>query len=1007
MRLLPLSSLVLLAVSGVAMASAWDPSLEWRTIETEHWRITFHDGEARIAADIASRCEEIWSTVTTDLGHAPRGRVELVLVDPTDDANGYATRLPVNHIVMYVTAPAGEGTLGFYSGWNETILTHELTHIVHLDTLGGLPLLASRVFGQIVTINGASPGWIVEGLATFEETRRTEGGRGRSSDVDMIKRMTLLEGHLPPLGNMDGFQADPPGGNIRYLLGEDFVSFLARTRGEDRWRDFSQAYGRRLPFFLPVRQVFGARFPALHAEWVADLERRYRAQEAAVLAEGLTPSVLASDGEGDCGHPAFSPDGRHLAWACADRARGARVVSVELGADTAGFGVPEIAEERLLSRDRGATALTWTPDASRLLFPVIEPTDPWHELSDLYEVDLGTGKRRKITRGARVSDPTPTPDGRGLLVVVNGVQNNNLAILDENGRLDLLTHFADATQLSRPRYSPDGRWIAVSAWRPGVASGPGTRDLWVLDARGVLLRRLGHDLAMDRGPVFTPDGRTLVFSSDRTGISNLWAVDLESEALFQVTNVLGGAFEPAVSPDGRLLAWAEHTWNGEDIRLAPLDRATWRPRGYLAREPADGPPLPALLGPEEGTPLAPGPAPEPPLPTLDAQPYNPLHALFPPRYLMPSVAGSGGVFMGALGTGGRDLLGRYGYSGWGTWRSDNNFVGGGLSLAWSRWRPTVEAGAQVYSVVYNDLYEYVSPPPEGGPYLPSVLRGEHDYTDRRVRLHGRVQLPLSPYHSAQLGLVGQFHRNWDPIPEHVYPGGIPTRGFLGSLGGGWQYARTFSHAYSISPERGRRLSAGFEWFTPLLGSHVLDTRERAQPFEHLQVSADWREFKDLPWADNHVLAMRLSGGLSFGDTFVEGAFRLGGDGSEESQTVLPSGSRTLRGFSAGTMWGDTLGVGGLEYRFPIWRIDRGYGTFPLFLRSLHGAFFSEAGSALDRRAETAPELLVGAGLELHLRLVLAWGLPADMRLGYAFSCLGEGFAPGDLDGLYYGLGASF
>ena len=127
--------------------------------------------------------------------------------------------MPYNAIVVYVTAPEEDSTLDTYEDWSETILTHELTHILHIDSNHGLVRLARGSVGKVATTNRLSPRWIVEGYATLEETRHSTGGRGRSALAEMVKRTAVVDDDLPPLGNLSGYQADPPGGNLRYLFG--------------------------------------------------------------------------------------------------------------------------------------------------------------------------------------------------------------------------------------------------------------------------------------------------------------------------------------------------------------------------------------------------------------------------------------------------------------------------------------------------------------------------------------------------------------------------------------------------------------------------------------------------------------------------------------------------------------------------------------------------------------------------------------------------------------------
>src|SRR5690606_32155144 len=89
-------------------------------------------------------------------------------------------------------------------------------------------------------------------------------------------------------------------------------------------------------------------------------------------------------------------------------------------------------------------------------------------------------------------------------------------------------------------------------------------------------------------PAWSPDGRWVLFGSDRSGIPNLYAVDVAAAlrahaagthappALRQVTNVLTGAFQPDVSPDGRTVAFAAYHHDGFRIEVMPFDTSLWR-----------------------------------------------------------------------------------------------------------------------------------------------------------------------------------------------------------------------------------------------------------------------------------------------------------------------------------------------------------------------------------------------------------------------------------------------
>ena len=70
-------------------------------------------------------------------------------------------------------------------------------------------------------------------------------------------------------------------------------------------------------------------------------------------------------------------------------------------------------------------------------------------------------------------------------------------------------------------------------------------------ANNAQFKAIVHSTADERDPVWLPDGSGFVFSSDRTGIFNLYTHDLATGEQKQITNVVGGAFLPTLSPDAK------------------------------------------------------------------------------------------------------------------------------------------------------------------------------------------------------------------------------------------------------------------------------------------------------------------------------------------------------------------------------------------------------------------------------------------------------------------------
>jgi hypothetical protein len=202
--------------------------------------------------------------------------------------------------------------------------------------------------------------------------------------------------------------------------------------------------------------------------------------------------------------------------------------------------------------------------------------------------------------------------------------------------------------------------------------------------------------------------------------------------------------------------------------------------------------------------------------------------------------------------------------------------------------------------------------------------------------------------------------------------------------------------FAISPEDARAFVTTATLTAPWLGTFAVEEDGTRTGVTQVLLSADWREFLVNPAAPNHVFALRGGVGAAFGgaDRFL-GNYQLGGNGV--------GGFRALRGYPAGARRGDTYWLVGAGYRLPIWRMDRGLGTAPVFLRFLSGEVFVEAGDAFDRVASVADvfdSALVGAGVELRLAMVLGWSTGFDIRAGYAFGLTPGGFGPTQPDAVY-------
>jgi hypothetical protein len=157
-------------------------------------------------------------------------------------------------------------------------------------------------------------------------------------------------------------------------------------------------------------------------------------------------------------------------------------------------------------------------------------------------------------------NPRVSPDGKSLVYVSesDGTINLGLFLLDSK-QARPLTHFTNGEQSYTPVFSPDGKKVAF-----GYSIGQ-NETVAILDtATGAL-----HFLPVpgdSRNPSFSPDGKSLYYSSDQGGIFNIYKYTFADGSIAKLTNVLGGAFYPAVDDSGRI-AFSSYTSKGYKLAL--------------------------------------------------------------------------------------------------------------------------------------------------------------------------------------------------------------------------------------------------------------------------------------------------------------------------------------------------------------------------------------------------------------------------------------------------------
>jgi Tol biopolymer transport system component/DNA-binding winged helix-turn-helix (wHTH) protein len=275
--------------------------------------------------------------------------------------------------------------------------------------------------------------------------------------------------------------------------------------------------------------------------------------------------------------PAFSPDGKHLAYLCF-LSSGEYAVAVA----TSSGNTP-----RLIKKYRGwAWGLAWTVDSERLILCQFQMGDA---RNSLFELTLAGTAVRPVWFGKDENPEWPVISAKGNRIAYDNLSGGDPIIL----RRDLQNPQAPAVKLItssraqlQPVYSPDGKHIAFGSNRGGAF------EIWMTDSDGNNPVQLTN-LKGSGTPNWSPDGQKVVFDSRFDGHAGVYIVDISERVPRKLVTNLADVSVPSWSHDGKWIYFiGGGSGHAERIYRAPANGGDATPlstlRGYGPMESFDG-----------------------------------------------------------------------------------------------------------------------------------------------------------------------------------------------------------------------------------------------------------------------------------------------------------------------------------------------------------------------------------------------------------------------------------
>jgi hypothetical protein len=520
-------------------------AFDFQVIKTEHFDVYYYEREREAAVDAARMIERSYGRLSRVLQHEFRERKPLIiyashtdfqqtnaLPDFIDESTGGVTEALKSRMILPFT--------GSYADFDH-VLTHELVHAFQYDVI-----FRRGVMTDASPFSARLPLWFMEGMAEYLSIGVID------AHTQSWLRDASLAGYLRTIDEMN-YRDD----YLSYRFGQSLWAYVGSKWGDEVVGILLQK-APRVGIERAFATTLGLTLAELSDEWSGEVRKQYLPQVAEFQLPGtFAKRLTAHERLEDPWYiaPALSPDGERMVFLSqrdgfsfdlwlADARTGDVDRKLIESTGSAGF-------ESLRYMNSSAA---FSPDGRYVAFAA---QTGGQDAIYIYDVP-----RDRVIRKLRfdlngVSNPSWSPDGRRIVFTGLDGGLSDLFLTDLDGQVQRLTDDRYADLL--PSWSPDGRHVAFTTDRGAgtdlqrLRYGNTRVALYDLDTGGIEL--LPHqDEGKNVNPVWSPDGRQLIWVSDRSGTNDLYLYERDERQLYRISEVLSGVI--AIGPLSPVLSWA-------------------------------------------------------------------------------------------------------------------------------------------------------------------------------------------------------------------------------------------------------------------------------------------------------------------------------------------------------------------------------------------------------------------------------------------------------------------
>jgi hypothetical protein len=513
---------------------------DWRILKSDHFDLYFYPAESLKVAD-AGRQSERWYARLSDLFRHQFDRKSLVFYadhpdfqqtnvigEQLSEGTGGVTEGNRTRVVMPWT--------GIYKD-DEHVLGHELVHVFQYNVAetapgqGGLQRLS------------ALPLWLIEGMAEYFSLGRND------ALTAMWMRDAVMRDKFPTIKQLT---TDPRFFPYRY--GQALWAYVGGRWGDRAVVDVFRT-SLRMGFEQALIRSLGLTSDSLSKDWATANKTFYASQIAArTRPDSVGRLVVGSKEHSEYNvGPSLSDDGKSVAFYTTKT----NLFGIDLVMADAVTG--KIQRRLAAPQSNGHfdaisfinSAGAFSPDGKRFAYIVYADGD-----NQLSIVNTASGKIEQEFKSPNIGaiyNVAWSPNGRHLAFTGSQGGISDLYLLDlTTGKEEKLTNdrYADI----QPAFSPDGKSLVFATDRSAATNFEkmtfGELTLATIDlATREVVQRPAFLRGKHLNPHYAPDGQNVYFVSDQDGVSDLYRVNLETGAVFRITHLSTGVSGiTAISP---------------------------------------------------------------------------------------------------------------------------------------------------------------------------------------------------------------------------------------------------------------------------------------------------------------------------------------------------------------------------------------------------------------------------------------------------------------------------